>query len=212
MREIATFETVQELWSLFRYLETPTGLSVGANLRLFRAGIAPKWEDVANKSGGCWSISVPKAGGGFSGKGASSGGAGGSSSGGDAARRAGGGGNRTVNVSDLLSLSLSGVDADADASTATTTRSVAASVDEVWESAVCALVGERLHEEEEVCGVVLSVRRNGDRIQVWTRDAGNGPSVKTIGRRLKAELGYTDSVTIGYHAHFSKERTPQYEV
>ena len=47
-------------FSLYNNITTPSCLIPGADLCLFKKGIAPKWEDEKCKKGGKWSLKVPK--------------------------------------------------------------------------------------------------------------------------------------------------------
>ncbi len=64
-----TFSTVEEFWRLFNAIKPPSALSIKQDLHLFRAGIAPEWEDRQNKDGGKWTVSFVKGGGGGRGSG-----------------------------------------------------------------------------------------------------------------------------------------------
>jgi len=91
-------------------------------------------------------------------------------------------------------------------------------LDDMWLWTVLACIGENFIREEEICGAVVSVRKNQDKISIWTRDTEEDATLD-VGRRLKQVLELPDKVKIGYQTHqdaqrsrgYSKQRN-QYEV
>jgi len=59
-REIASFQTVEDFWSLYNHIKPASELKQGTDYSLFKKGIRPMWEDDANKRGGRWLISLEK--------------------------------------------------------------------------------------------------------------------------------------------------------
>lgn len=59
-REIASFQTVEDFWSLYNHIKLSSELKQGTDYSLFKKGIRPMWEDDANKRGGRWLISLDK--------------------------------------------------------------------------------------------------------------------------------------------------------
>ncbi|XP_030747901.1 eukaryotic translation initiation factor 4E1-like isoform X2 [Sitophilus oryzae] len=59
-REIASFDTVEDFWSLYNHIKPASELKQGTDYSLFKKGIRPMWEDAANKKGGRWLISLEK--------------------------------------------------------------------------------------------------------------------------------------------------------
>merc|ERR1711953_832302 len=57
-RQVGTFDTIEDFWSLINYLEEPSGLVHGCDYSLFRKGIKPMWEDKANVKGGRWLVNI----------------------------------------------------------------------------------------------------------------------------------------------------------
>jgi len=74
-------------------------------------------------------------------------------------------------------------------------------LDKMWLWAVLACIGENFEEESEVCGVVVSVRKPGDRLALWTRNVCSDTIQKKIGFQLKKVLELPDQSTIGYQIH-----------
>lgn len=56
--EITTFESVEDFWSLYNYIKLPSEIRTGSDYSLFKKGVRPMWEDIANKKGGRWMITV----------------------------------------------------------------------------------------------------------------------------------------------------------
>lgn len=58
LKEVVTFDTVEDFWRVFNNIQPPSGLKSGCDYHLFKAGIKPQWEDDANKLGGKWLVSL----------------------------------------------------------------------------------------------------------------------------------------------------------
>jgi len=80
-------------------------------------------------------------------------------------------------------------------------KSRASNLDQMWLWAVLACIGETILSPDDVCGIVVSVRKAGDRVQIWTKDANNEGACRDIGRSLKETLELPDNVIIGYQSH-----------
>jgi len=74
-------------------------------------------------------------------------------------------------------------------------------MDQMWLYAVLACIGETFECTEDVCGVVVSARKMGDRLCLWTKDIRNEHNILTLGRQLKQFLELPDSVVVGYMSH-----------
>ncbi|CAH1369158.1 hypothetical protein MTP99_010634 [Tenebrio molitor] len=59
-KEIASFQTVEDFWSLYNHIKPASELRQGNDYSLFKRGIRPMWEDDANKRGGRWLINLEK--------------------------------------------------------------------------------------------------------------------------------------------------------
>ncbi|KAJ1528714.1 hypothetical protein ONE63_007107 [Megalurothrips usitatus] len=59
-REITSFNTVEDFWSLYNHIKLPSELRVGCDYSLFKKGIMPMWEDQANRAGGRWLINLDR--------------------------------------------------------------------------------------------------------------------------------------------------------
>ncbi|KAK3187662.1 hypothetical protein Dsin_027223 [Dipteronia sinensis] len=56
LRNVYTFDTVEEFWSLYDQTFKPSRLTINADFHLFRAGVEPKWEDPECANGGKWTV------------------------------------------------------------------------------------------------------------------------------------------------------------
>ncbi|XP_019874827.1 eukaryotic translation initiation factor 4E-1A isoform X1 [Aethina tumida] len=59
-KEIVSFQTVEDFWSLYNHVKPASELRQGTDYSLFKKGIRPMWEDEANKRGGRWLLSLEK--------------------------------------------------------------------------------------------------------------------------------------------------------
>ena len=73
------------------------------------------------------------------------------------------------------------------------------SLDSMWMNTLLGCVGEILGEQ--VCGVVLSVRKAQDRIAIWTRDSKDSEACEKIGRMWKELAEIPADIKIGYQSH-----------
>jgi len=60
LKEIASFQTVEDFWSLYNHIKLASELKQGCDYSLFKKGVKPMWEDDANKRGGRWLINLDK--------------------------------------------------------------------------------------------------------------------------------------------------------
>ncbi|XP_018577506.1 eukaryotic translation initiation factor 4E-1A-like [Anoplophora glabripennis] len=59
-KEIASFQTVEDFWSLYNHIKPASELRQGSDYSLFKKGIKPMWEDEANRRGGRWLLSLDR--------------------------------------------------------------------------------------------------------------------------------------------------------
>ncbi|KAL6267108.1 eukaryotic translation initiation factor 4E-like [Pogonomyrmex barbatus] len=59
-REITSFDTAEDFWSLYNHIKTASELRQGSDYSMFKQGIRPMWEDDQNKCGGRWLINLEK--------------------------------------------------------------------------------------------------------------------------------------------------------
>lgn len=70
----------------------------------------------------------------------------------------------------------------------TNPRSRKARLDECWLHVMLSLIGESLHDEDDICGAVVSVRKPQDRIAIWTGNADKEDLQKAVGRSFRSCL------------------------
>lgn len=73
-------------------------------------------------------------------------------------------------------------------------------LDTYWLHTVLAMIGEQFTEGHEVCGAVVSVRKNQDRVALWTRTASNEAVQISIGNSLKQILDMPSSNRLEFTA------------
>jgi len=73
-------------------------------------------------------------------------------------------------------------------------------IDQMWLGAVLAVIGASFDDDDEVCGVVISIRKGMDRIAIWTKTATNEAACKRIGQHFRESMG-APTTSIGYQAH-----------
>eukprot|EP01097_Dermamoeba_algensis_P002688 TRINITY_DN2065_c0_g1_i1.p1 TRINITY_DN2065_c0_g1~~TRINITY_DN2065_c0_g1_i1.p1 ORF type:complete len:232 (-),score=42.46 TRINITY_DN2065_c0_g1_i1:316-1011(-) len=139
LKQILTFDTVEDFWRLFNNVVPASRLMSGSNYHLFKENVEPKWEDPVNEHGGKWIINLP-----------------------------------TKNRGQL---------------------------DKLWLWTLLACVGENLGDEGDVCGVVVSIRKQQDKIALWTKSSTNEELVVGIGKKWKQILELPENVIIGFQSH-----------
>jgi len=73
--------------------------------------------------------------------------------------------------------------------------------DEWWLFTVLALIGETMDlSGDEICGIVVSIRKNQDRIALWLKGCERDICVK-IGARWKTALELSSKTTLKYQSH-----------
>lgn len=58
--KIASFDTVEDFWSLYNHIRVASDLKHGNDYSLFKRNIRPMWEDQSNKRGGRWLMNISK--------------------------------------------------------------------------------------------------------------------------------------------------------
>lgn len=74
-------------------------------------------------------------------------------------------------------------------------------LDAYWLNAILSIIGENFDDGDAICGCVISIRKQQDKLAVWTQDAEDEAAAMRIGRQLKLALSLGDGVTIGYQSH-----------
>jgi translation initiation factor 4E len=77
-----------------------------------------------------------------------------------------------------------------------------------------AMIGEQFDEGDEICGAVVSVRRQ-DKIAIWTKTASNEAAQVSIGKQWKDILDYSEKISYLVHEdakRLDKAAKPRYTV
>jgi len=69
----------------------------------------------------------------------------------------------------------------------------------MWLYTLLACIGCSFEEDDEICGVVVSIRKAADKICLWTRTGQDAEKCKQIGRQLKEAVQFPGK--IGYQLH-----------
>jgi len=56
LKQVQTVSTIEDFWAVQNWIEPASRLNVGADYSLFKTGITPDWEDLANRKGGRWVV------------------------------------------------------------------------------------------------------------------------------------------------------------
>eukprot|EP00993_Chasmostoma_nieuportense_P003165 NODE_3903_length_875_cov_28.410428_g3750_i0.p1 GENE.NODE_3903_length_875_cov_28.410428_g3750_i0~~NODE_3903_length_875_cov_28.410428_g3750_i0.p1 ORF type:complete len:219 (-),score=53.27 NODE_3903_length_875_cov_28.410428_g3750_i0:156-812(-) len=141
LKEVIAFDSVEDFWSVYNNIQSPSSLPPGSNYHLFKHGIKPMWEHEANRRGGKWVIGFPP--------------------------------------------------------------KLKGKADGCWLQLSLALIGEHFKDGEEVCGGVVSVRKQTNRISLWTRSAKDREACIGIGRQLRQLLRLEDipDIKLIYQSH-----------
>ncbi|RPB02855.1 eukaryotic translation initiation factor 4E [Choiromyces venosus 120613-1] len=54
LKEVVTFDSVEEFWGIYNNIAKTSELSLKSDYHLFKTGVRPEWEDAQNKHGGKW--------------------------------------------------------------------------------------------------------------------------------------------------------------
>jgi translation initiation factor 4E len=80
-------------------------------------------------------------------------------------------------------------------------------VDQLWLFTLLACIGETFgDEEDEICGCVVSLRKPGDRIAIWTRTASKEATTRAIGAQFRRTLDLPPNIVLGYQCHADSMR------
>lgn len=80
-------------------------------------------------------------------------------------------------------------------------RGRGAEIDELWLRTLLAVIGETIDEEDsQINGVVLNVRKGGNRFALWTKSCDKEP-LSNIGARFKQVLKLADEDTLEFFPH-----------
>ncbi|XP_076064739.1 eukaryotic translation initiation factor 4E type 2-like isoform X3 [Oratosquilla oratoria] len=60
LKLMGRFASVEQFWSYYSHLVRPAELASHSDIHIFKDGIKPMWEDIANKNGGKWIVRLRK--------------------------------------------------------------------------------------------------------------------------------------------------------
>ncbi|KAH3764836.1 eukaryotic translation initiation factor 4E [Pelomyxa schiedti] len=76
------------------------------------------------------------------------------------------------------------------------------SIDDLWLTTLLGCIGEQFGQDsDEICGVVVSIRKPADRICLWMRDNSNETAVVAAGAAFRQLLGVPDVIKTSYQFH-----------
>jgi len=76
-------------------------------------------------------------------------------------------------------------------------------VDKLWLWMVLACIGEIIDEDDQICGCVVNVRKQQDKLCLWTKESDCGDVLMRIGQNLKLKaLELPDNFPCGFQSHF----------
>lgn len=73
-----------------------------------------------------------------------------------------------------------------------------------WEELVLAVIGEQFDVGHEICGIVISMRNNEDRIGIWNKTADNQEALAKIRDNFRRILQLPNYVNFEYQRHFDR--------
>uniref|UniRef100_A0A6B2LI50 EIF-4F 25 kDa subunit n=1 Tax=Arcella intermedia TaxID=1963864 RepID=A0A6B2LI50_9EUKA len=73
-------------------------------------------------------------------------------------------------------------------------------LNDIWMHGLLACIGNCFEDEEEVLGLVVNVRKNNDKICLWTRNARDKERTTRIGQQLKDSIGYRTRIQYLSHS------------
>ena len=59
LHEVYSFNTVEDFWCMYNNIYTVEEIMPNTDYMLFRKGIRPEWEDISNRDGGKWVVTLP---------------------------------------------------------------------------------------------------------------------------------------------------------
>lgn len=82
-------------------------------------------------------------------------------------------------------------------------------LDEVWLFTALEMIGKGFEDSNEICGVMISLRKGRNKIALWTRDADNGEAMKRLGKQFKEKMHLGTRHKIQFTAHTQTTRAPK---
>jgi len=84
-------------------------------------------------------------------------------------------------------------------------------LNQMWMWAVLACIGNAFSDDDEICGVVVSLRKGLDKISLWTKTASDEQKTKRIGQKFKELLGYQGKIQYQVHSDAQDSKSNSYK-
>lgn len=88
------------------------------------------------------------------------------------------------------------------------TKQMGEAVNQLWLNAILACIGEQFKLGDEICGVVLSVRKSFFRLALWTKSANNKELAEALGKEIKEVLELGEA-TVEFMPHGDQATKPE---
>eukprot|EP01124_Arcella_intermedia_P004110 TRINITY_DN1231_c0_g1_i1.p1 TRINITY_DN1231_c0_g1~~TRINITY_DN1231_c0_g1_i1.p1 ORF type:complete len:117 (-),score=12.14 TRINITY_DN1231_c0_g1_i1:90-440(-) len=72
-------------------------------------------------------------------------------------------------------------------------------LNQFWLFSVLGCIGASFDDDDEICGLVISLRKSADKICLWTRTANDAEKCKRIGRQFRDMLGVSSRLQYQLH-------------
>mmetsp|Transcript_20999 Transcript_20999/g.37406 ORF Transcript_20999/g.37406 Transcript_20999/m.37406 type:complete len:285 (-) Transcript_20999:156-1010(-) len=76
-------------------------------------------------------------------------------------------------------------------------------LDTYWLNLVLGLAGETIDDGDEICGAVMSRRRQGDRIAIWNRNKASQEVIMRLGKRIKETISHSVTPTPSFSMEYA---------
>ena len=77
----------------------------------------------------------------------------------------------------------------------------------LWEDLILAVIGEQFTDENEICGIIVSVKNNGDQISIWNRNGRDKAIVERLRKEIIKYLSLPENVKMDYNV-FNEPEAP----
>lgn len=187
-KQVGSFSTVQEFWKVYSHLKRVDRLPFTSEFQVFRKGVKPMWEDPVNVNGGKWVVRFRRP---FKSPQSVS---------------------QVVN-SPMGEFGLKEEEVDPELSKLallngkTVSNQARSQARLYWEKLLLAITGGSLAADsgvgnDEIIGMVMSVRRDEDILSIWTRSPGeNGEGNTNMRDAIRTLLELPESVQFSFKVH-----------
>jgi len=76
----------------------------------------------------------------------------------------------------------------------------AKTIDALWQGLVLSLIGNAFEDDDDITGAVVSLRKGGDKIAIWTKTSSDEAKCTRIGKQFLAAMEM-ENASIGYLVH-----------